>query len=230
MGIISVLPPATKLKVHFRLKIPDRPVCQVHFSMSNAFTFQSVTRDFLISWLGAQATVWALEIRVVGLREWFRVSVETIVFPIFGVESASSEVASDFSLGNDLHSLDCCFLFHVSHTPMILALDKQNALYIFTSTGEAESYLEAIDVLQQSFEFCDAAGQRYLPNFTRAPKESHAIFFSTVDIGAFRLVSEGERDLNLPQSFAKRARYMEHTSVVAITNIEELERELQKRG
>jgi hypothetical protein len=155
---------------------------------------------------------------------------ETIVFPIFGVEPASSEVASEFALGNHLYSLDCCFVSHVSHAPMILALDKQNALYIFTSTGEAESYLEAIDVQREGFEFCDSAGQRYLPNFIRAPKESQGIFFSTIDIGAFRLVSEGERDLNLPQSFAKRARYIEHTSVVAITNIEELGRELQKRG
>jgi len=36
---------------------------------------------------------------------------------------------------------------------MILAIDKHSALYLFESAEEAESWLEAIDVQQEAFEF-----------------------------------------------------------------------------
>ena len=43
---------------------------------------------------------------------------------------------------------------------MILAIDKHGALFVFASTREAESWLEAIDVQEEEMEFCDTTGQR----------------------------------------------------------------------
>jgi len=112
---------------------------------------------------------------------------------------------------------------------MILALDKNGALYVFTSTSEAERELEAIDVQQDSFEFCDARGQRYSPTYTRPPKRSRLGPFGFVDIGAFTLVAEGDTDSGLAESFIRRARYIEHTSVPSITSIEALRDELHRQ-
>ena len=55
---------------------------------------------------------------------------------------------------------------------MVLAIDKHAALYVFSSTQEAERELEAIDVQQGEFEFCDLAGQQFAVTYTIPPKVS----------------------------------------------------------
>jgi hypothetical protein len=111
---------------------------------------------------------------------------------------------------------------------MILAIDKNGALSVFASAEEAERHLEAIDVQQDAFEFCDARGQRYSPTYIRQPKESRIGPFGIVDIGAFRLVANGDIEAGLPEGFVGRAHHFEHTSLPAITSIETLRGELHK--
>ena len=113
---------------------------------------------------------------------------------------------------------------------MILALDKHSALHVFASTEDAERYLEAIDVQQDAFEFCDATGQRYVPTFTRPPRERRFGPIGIVDVGMFKLVAESGIDAALPDRFVERAAHVEHTSFPAITSIETLRDELHKRA
>jgi len=113
---------------------------------------------------------------------------------------------------------------------MILALDKHAALYLFASTEEAESRLEAIDVQQDAIEFCDAGGQRYSPTYTHPPKVSRLGPLGLVDIGVFKLVAEGGIDSGFPERFVERAAYIEHTSTGAVATIDALRDELHKRA
>jgi hypothetical protein len=113
---------------------------------------------------------------------------------------------------------------------MILALDKHAALYVFASTQDAECYLEAVDVQEDKFEFCDARGQRYSVDYTVPPKRSRLGPIAFVDIGAFRLVPEGSIQPDLPERFVESAAHLEHTSVKAVISIEALRDELQKRA
>ena len=107
---------------------------------------------------------------------------------------------------------------------MILALDIHDALYIFIDTGDAERELEAIDVQEDRFEFCDAAGQPYIPEYTRLPKRSSL----SVDIGSFMLRREGDIKADLPERFIQRARHIEHSSITSLTDIETLLLELHR--
>jgi hypothetical protein len=111
---------------------------------------------------------------------------------------------------------------------MILAIDKHSALYVFISADEAECHLEAIDVRQDGFEFCDVRGQRYAPAYTIPPKVSRPGPLGVVDIGAFRLVAEGGIDSGLPERFVERAAHLGHSSIPAIASIEALRNEMRK--
>ena len=113
---------------------------------------------------------------------------------------------------------------------MILALDKHTALYVFSSTQDAECHLEAIDVQEEQFEFCDTRGQRYSPTYTIPPKRSRLGPIGFVEIGAFRLVTDGGIHADLPERFVERAAHIEYTSLSAITSIEVLRDELHKRA
>jgi hypothetical protein len=113
---------------------------------------------------------------------------------------------------------------------MILALDKHSALYVFASTEDAQQHLEAIDVQQDIFEFCDTTGQRYVPEFLRPPRERRLGPIGIVDVGLFKLVAQGDIDSTLPERFVERAAHIEHTSFSAITSIEALRDELHKRA
>ena len=104
---------------------------------------------------------------------------------------------------------------------MILAIDKNHALFVFSSIAEAEVHLEAWDVQQEAIEFCDARGQRYLPSYTMPPKESRLGPLRTINIGAYRLEAEGQPGAGLTEAFLKRAAHLEHSSVPAIHSIEE---------
>ena len=109
---------------------------------------------------------------------------------------------------------------------MILALDRHAALYVFSSAEDAELELEAIDVQQDEFEFCDAAGQRYAVVYTSPPKVSRL----GIDIGAFKLAASDGIDPQLAERFVERAAHIEHTSIPAITSIEVLRDEIRKRA
>ena len=113
---------------------------------------------------------------------------------------------------------------------MILALDKHLALHVFTSAEDAQRHLEAIDVQQNAFEFCNASGQRYTPIFTRPPREWRLGPIGMVEVGTFRLVAEGGIDSGVPERFVERAAHIEHTSFPLITSIEILRNELYKRA
>jgi hypothetical protein len=112
---------------------------------------------------------------------------------------------------------------------LIIALDKHGALQVFASAQEAEQYLEAIDVRQDAIEFCDVRGQRYLPAYTRQPKESRFGPLGVIDIGAFKLVREGDIQPGLAESVVARASHVEHASVPGITSIEDLRDDLRKQ-
>jgi len=113
---------------------------------------------------------------------------------------------------------------------MILAIDENDALHVFTSVEDAERELEAIDVQQSVLEFSDGRGQRFSPVYTRPPTETRIGPIGIVDIGAFRLLAVGEIDPSLPQSFIKRATYIEHTSIPSITTLQELQNEVQRQA
>lgn len=112
---------------------------------------------------------------------------------------------------------------------MILGLDRHGALYIFASTEDARGYLEAVDVQQADFEFCDAFGQKYSPFYIRPPKESRLGPIGHVDIGTFNLKVEGKLDPTLPEKLMTRARHIEHTSFPSVTDVPKLRDELSRR-
>lgn len=111
---------------------------------------------------------------------------------------------------------------------MILAIDKHAALYVFSSSEEAERELEAIDVQQDEFEFCDLAGQRYAVVYTIPPKVSRFGPLQTIDIGAFKLSAQGSSDPTVSLGIVDRATHIERTSVPAFTSLEALRNEIRK--
>jgi hypothetical protein len=63
---------------------------------------------------------------------------------------------------------------------MLLVLDKDACLYIFDSIDAAESDLEAIDIENDEYQFCDESGQPYVGElvpsrgmFSGDPRISH---------------------------------------------------------
>jgi hypothetical protein len=106
---------------------------------------------------------------------------------------------------------------------MIIGLDKFEALYIFSSAKDAESYLEAIDVSNNEMQFCDDLGHSYSPVYTSQPRE----FRWSVDIGRFRLKSSDIAEWPLVERLVSRARYVEYSSVPAISSLEILREKLR---
>jgi hypothetical protein len=84
---------------------------------------------------------------------------------------------------------------------MILVLDKDKSLYLFSSPSEAEAQLEAIDIENGDYCFCDDTGQKFVAEITSPV----AAFRS----GHFRLAPEGASDAELLTSFLARARSLE---------------------
>ncbi len=83
---------------------------------------------------------------------------------------------------------------------MLLVLDSDRELYLFSTIAEAEAALEAIDIEDDEYDFCDESGQRYSPKITSP--------VTTFRSGAFRLVSEGQPDPALPLTFCASARHL----------------------
>ena len=112
---------------------------------------------------------------------------------------------------------------------MILALDEHDALYVFSSTEDAERELEAMDVKKYKFEFCDESGQRFEAVYPVPPRMSRVGIIRGVDVGAFRLMAKGAADAALPAKVVGRAAYIEHTSVSGVSSLESLRAELNKQ-
>lgn len=105
---------------------------------------------------------------------------------------------------------------------MIFALDRHGGLHVFDSTAEAERALEAIDVKEGAFEFCDSNGQRYSPRYTQPPNAFKVGPFGLVDIGLFRLSPEGDADLKQADQLLERAAHIESASIAGIKNLKDL--------
>jgi hypothetical protein len=85
---------------------------------------------------------------------------------------------------------------------MILVLETNgDLLYLFSSAAEAESYLEAIDIENREFAFCDDTGQRFAAEVTGPVTALRA--------GSFRLCPDGFPDKAVVVSFLSRARSLE---------------------
>jgi hypothetical protein len=87
---------------------------------------------------------------------------------------------------------------------MLLVLDTDRELYLFSAVAEAEAWLEAIDVENDEYDFCDESGQRFGPEITSP--------VTAFGAGAFRLVPQGERDTSLPLTFWASARHLARSS------------------
>ena len=83
---------------------------------------------------------------------------------------------------------------------MLLVLVSDRELYLFSTIAEAEAALEAIDIEDNEYDFCNESGQRYFPKITSP--------VTTLRSGAFRLVPEGEPDPALPLTFWASARHL----------------------
>ena len=80
---------------------------------------------------------------------------------------------------------------------MILVLETQGSLlYLFSSVTEAESHLEAIDIENHEYEFCDDTGQRFAGEITAPDTVFRA--------GRFRLRPQGVPDGSVVDSFVSR--------------------------
>jgi hypothetical protein len=83
---------------------------------------------------------------------------------------------------------------------MLLVLDSDRELYLFSTIAEAEAELEAIDIENEEYDFCDESGQRFRDEITSP--------VTRVGAGAFRLVPEGGPDTALPLTFWASARHL----------------------
>ena len=85
---------------------------------------------------------------------------------------------------------------------MLLVLETNGSLlYLFSSATEAESHLEAIDIENGEYEFCDDTGQRYIGEIVTP--------VTTFRAGSFRLRPDSAPDQALVASFLSRARSLE---------------------
>jgi hypothetical protein len=84
---------------------------------------------------------------------------------------------------------------------MLLVLEiRSGVLLLFPSVADAESYLEAIDIGNAEYEFCDAAGQRLVGDVF----EPVTVFAG----GRFRLVPHGAEDPRFTAAMLGRARVL----------------------
>ena len=84
---------------------------------------------------------------------------------------------------------------------MLVLETNGSLLHLFSSATEAESHLEAIDIEDGEYEFCDDTGQGFVGEVV-AP-------VTTFRAGSFRLRPDGAPDRVLVASFLSRARSLE---------------------
>lgn len=83
---------------------------------------------------------------------------------------------------------------------MILAIDADLWLHVFEAEEEVYRKIEAIDIENHEYEFCDDVGQRFIPRIV--------LPVTTFRNGTFKLIPDGEKDLNITLSFLSRAKGM----------------------
>jgi len=101
---------------------------------------------------------------------------------------------------------------------MLVLETNGNLLHLFSSVSEAELHLEAIDIENQEYEFCDDAGQRFIGEIT-APV---TVFRS----GSFHVRPEGLPDRTIIESFLNRARSLDRFCN-GITSLDDLRKRLK---
>jgi hypothetical protein len=85
---------------------------------------------------------------------------------------------------------------------MILVLETNGSLlHLFSSATEAESQLEAVDIENGEYEFCDDTGQRFIVESIEP--------VTTFRAGSFRLRPDGAPDRTVVGTFLLRARSLE---------------------
>ena len=86
---------------------------------------------------------------------------------------------------------------------MILAIDRQAVLYFYESEAQAVGDLEAIDVENNEYKFCDETGQSLIAEITKPVTRFRG--------GGFRLVPTGNTTPNLPICFVEKAKELGKT-------------------
>jgi hypothetical protein len=87
---------------------------------------------------------------------------------------------------------------------MILVLETNGSLlYLFSSALEVESHLEAIDVENSEYVFCDDTGQRFVGEIIAPVTKCGA--------GSFSLKPDGTPDRALVAAFVSHARSLDRT-------------------
>jgi hypothetical protein len=85
---------------------------------------------------------------------------------------------------------------------MMLVLEINGGLlHLFSTATEAESHLEAIDIENGEYEFCDDTGQRFVGEVVTP--------VTTFRAGSFRLRPDGAPDRAFVVAFLSRARSLE---------------------
>lgn len=85
---------------------------------------------------------------------------------------------------------------------MILVFETNGSLlHLFSSVAEAESQLEAIDVQNGEYEFCNDTGQRFVGDIVEPVTKFRA--------GSFRLKPDRAPDKAVVASFLSRSRSLE---------------------
>jgi len=77
---------------------------------------------------------------------------------------------------------------------MLLVLDKDGCLYIFDSLDAAHGDLEAVDIANGEYEFCDESGRQYSGELVPCQP-------------GFRIVQRGSPNPSLPLSFIERTKH-----------------------
>ena len=80
---------------------------------------------------------------------------------------------------------------------MLLVIDRDNTVGIYSSVADAEAQLETIDVELGEYDFCDETGQPYVGEMLQTVGKFRN--------GKFRIVPRGTRDPALPGTFLSRA-------------------------
>jgi hypothetical protein len=101
---------------------------------------------------------------------------------------------------------------------MILVLEINGGLlYLFQSAVEVESRLEAIDVENGEYEFCDSVGQRFVGEIISPITKFRA--------GSFRLKADGAPDKTVVTSLLSRARSLDK-GIEGIKNLDDLRKRI----
>ncbi len=98
---------------------------------------------------------------------------------------------------------------------MLVLETNGNLLHLFSSVAEIESHLEAIDIENGEYEFCDDTGQKFLGEIIAPVRQLSG--------GSFRLKADGKPDKAFVASLVSRARSLERTCG-SVKNLNDLKR------